>query len=64
MAKTVYIKLMNKDEEKEPIHVPVKAGQLVTNRHGFVVPMRPYEGMRTMSVEKIEERFEQPRTLR
>ena len=64
MAKIVYIQLNNKDSTKGPIHVPVRAGELVTNKHGFVVPIREYEGMKTLSVEKIEERFEQPRELR
>ena len=63
MGKTVYIKLNNLKHPERYIHVPVRNGKYVTNAHGFVIPMRSYNGFNTISVEILESDFEQPRTL-
>lgn len=61
--KPIYIMLKALDPEKEPIHVPVLGGEFVTNKHGFVVPIRAYEGMRTLSINTLRERFEEPKVI-
>ena len=61
--KTVYIRLHNKKYRERYVDVPVRKGQFVTNKHGFVVPMRPYNNMNTIHVDILEEQFESPRAL-
>ena len=61
--KPTYIKLVNKKHKDRYVHVPVLKGQFVTNKHGFVIPMRPYNNMNTIHVDILEEQFEAPRAL-
>ena len=63
MAKPIYIKLMGKEKPGVYVHVPVLRGQFVTNKHGFVLPMREHNGFASMHVDVLKEKFEAPRVL-
>ena len=61
--KPTYIKLVNKRHPDRYVHVPVLKGQFVTDKHGFVIPMRHYNGFKTISVDILKNEFEAPRVL-
>ena len=63
MAKEVFIKLMKKKKPGVYIHVPVCKGQYVTDKHGFVKPMRRHNGFDSLHVDILAEQFEAPRVL-
>ena len=62
-AQTVYIKLMSKKHPDRWVHVPVCKGQYVTNKQGFVIPMREHNGCASMHVDILESDFTAPRVL-
>ncbi len=61
--KAIYQKLNNIGSEYKHMHVLVKNGEIQTDKHDFVTPMRPYNNMTKVSLAFIKKNFEQPRKL-